>query len=93
MRANSVIVLLAIALSILAPFPVHLTIAHGETVIATFDFCHAGSPALSTSNHMPCVSQPIYHPCLPSPVEGAEILGPTLTPFVVTFQEEHPPEI
>ncbi len=93
MRLKSIIVLLAIAISIFSPLSVHLTIAHGQTSIGTFDVCHAGSLALSTIDDTPCVSQPLYRPCLPSCVEGAEILDPTPKLFLSTFQVEHPPKI
>jgi len=92
MKVRSVIVLFAIALSVLSPISVHLTIAHGQTSIGTFDVCHAGSPALSTSHDMPFVNQPIYHPYLVSRVEGTQLLDHTLTQLISTFQEEHPPK-
>jgi hypothetical protein len=93
MRVKSFIVLLAITFSVLSPLSVHLTIAHEQTSIGTFDVCHAGSFAISTSHDMPCVSQPIYRPCILSLVKGAEILDPTLKLLILTFQEEHPPKI
>jgi hypothetical protein len=93
MKARSAIVLFAIAFSVLSPLSVHLTIAHGQTSIGTFDVCHAGADALSTSHDMPCVSQQIYHPCLPSPVKGARTFDPALKPLNSTLQEEHPPKI
>ena len=92
MKVRSVIVLFAIAFSVLSPLSVRLTIAHGQTSIETFDVCHAGSPALSTSIDMPCISQPIYHPYLASRVEGTQILDPALKRLISTFQEEHPPK-
>ena len=92
MKARSVIVLLAIAFSVLSPVSVHLTIAHGQTSIGTFDVCHAGSLALSTSHDMPCVSQPIYRLYLPSFVEDAQIPDPALKLIIAAFQEEHPPK-
>ncbi|HXY55202.1 MAG TPA: hypothetical protein VEM40_11095 [Nitrospirota bacterium] len=93
MKVRSVIVLFAITLGVLSPLSVHLTIAQGQTSIGTFDVCHAGAPALSISNDMPCVNQPLYHPILPSCVESAEILDPTLKPLISIFQKEHPPKI
>jgi len=93
MRVKSVIVLLAIAFSVLSPVSVHLAIAQGETSIGTFDICHAGSPALSTSHDIPGVSEPVYRPCLPSYSDGGDILEPTLKLFLSAFQEEHPPKI
>ena len=93
MRTNSCIILLAITFSILSPFSVHLTITHGAASIGTFDVCHAGSFAISTSSDTPCVSQPFYHPNFPLHVEFAEIIEPALRLFISTFQEEHPPKI
>jgi hypothetical protein len=93
MRTNSVIILLAITFSILSPISVHLTIAHGQPSIGTFDVCHAGSLAISASSDAPCVSQPIYHPDLPLHVEFAKIIDPTLQLFSTTSQDEHPPKI
>jgi hypothetical protein len=93
MRLKSVIVLLAIVFSVISPLSVHLTIAHGQTSIETFDICHAGSLALSTSHDMPCVSEPVYRPCLPSHSAGAEKLDPIHKPLITTFQEERPPKI
>jgi hypothetical protein len=93
MKVRSVILLFAIAFSVLSPLSVHLTIAHGQTSIGTFDVCHAGATALSTSHDMPCVCQPIYGLCLPSRIEGTQILNPTLKLPISAFQEEHPPKI
>jgi hypothetical protein len=93
MRVKSVIVLLAIIFSALSPVSVHLAIAHGETSIGTFDICHGGSTALSTSHDSPGVSEPLYCPCLPSYKDGAGILEPTRKPYLSTFQDEHPPKI
>ncbi len=93
MRASSLIVLLAIALSILSPSPVPLASAHGQTVIGTLDVCHAGSLAISISHDTPCVIQPLYHPHLPSRMECPTIVDPTIRPFVLAFPEEHPPKI
>ena len=93
MKVRSVIVLFAIAVSVLSPLSVHLTIAHGQTSIEALDVCHAGSLALSASHDMPGVSQPIYGLYLPARVEGAQILDTTLKLFPPTFQEEHPPKI
>jgi len=92
MRANSTIVLLTIAVSIFSPVSVHLAIAHGQTSIGSFDVCHPGSPALSTSQDAPSVSQPIYRFFLPLWIERAEIREPAIRPFMSTFQEEHPPK-
>jgi len=93
MKVRSVIVLLAIAVSVLSPLSVHLTIAHGQEAIGTFDVCHAGSLALSTSLDMPCVSQPVYSLYCPPFVESAQILDPTIKLLISPFQKEHPPKI
>ena len=92
MRVKSIIVLLAIAFSILSPLSVHLVIAHEQTSIGTFDVCHAGSLALSTSYDTPCISQPLYNPHLPSRVEDSEISDPTLKLLILACQNEHPPK-
>ncbi len=93
MKARSVIMLLAMAFGVLSPPAAHLTITHGQTSIGTLDVCHAGFPALSTSQDMPCVSQSIYGLYLPPFIEVAQILDPTLKFLFSTSQEEHPPKI
>ena len=93
MKVRSVIVLFAIAVSVLSPLSVHLTITHGQTSIEAFDVCHAGSLALSASHDMPGVSQPIYGLYLPQRAESAQILDPTLKFLPPTLQKEHPPKI
>jgi len=93
MKVRSVIVLLAIAVSVLSPLSVHMTIAHDQTFIGAFDVCHAGSLALQTGNDMPCVCQPIYGLYLPQRAEGTQILDLTRKIFPPTLQEEHPPKI
>ncbi len=93
MKVKSVIVLLAIAFSILSPLSVHLTIAHEKTSIGTFDVCHAGSLAVSGSLDMPTMSEPVSCPFVPSYKDGVEILELTYQPFILIFQEEHPPKV
>ena len=94
MRVTRLIVLLAITFSIVTPFPlcVHPTISHGQVSIVTLDVCRVGSFTLSTDRDTSCISEPLYHPYPPSQVDGAEILDPTHSALIATFQEERPPK-
>jgi hypothetical protein len=92
MRMKSVIVLLAIAFSILSPLSLHLTIAQGHASIEGLDVCHAGSLALSPGQEAPCVSEPLFEPCLPSHIDSTMIVDATPRVFLTVFPEEHPPK-
>jgi len=93
MKWQTIIVVVAIAFSVLCPLSVHLTFEYGQTSIGTFDVCHAGSLAVSSSNEMPafienlCVLIP---PSSPTRVEKLSSIGQF--PIIV-FRDEHPPEV
>jgi len=94
MRVTHLLVLLAITFSIVTPFPlcVHPTISHGQVSIGTLDVCRVGFFALSTDRDTSCISEPLYHLCLQPQIAGAEIIGPTHSALITTFQEERPPK-
>jgi hypothetical protein len=92
MRVKSIIVLIAIAFSILSPLSLHLTIAQGHASIEGLDVCHAGSFALAPGHDVPCISEPLYRPCSPSRIENAQIQEPTLRVLIAASQEERPPK-
>ncbi len=94
MRWQAVIVLLAIALSIVGPPSLPMTFLHdGHSAIGILDVCHSSTPALSTSGDMPCMSE---CPCRPLPLPQnafAELVNPRFKPFFIAFQDERPPKV
>ena len=86
-------VLLAVALSIIVPPSLSLTIADGgHSMIGTLDVCHSATPALSSNGDMPCVNE---CPCNFFPFAQhavSEIVSPPSKPLFIAFQDERPPK-
>jgi hypothetical protein len=93
MKWQAVIVLLAIALTIVMPPSFSFSCGHaGHAMIGTLDICHSATPALSSSGNMPYMQQ---CPCHPLPLvlqETSEIVNPLFKPFITAFQDERPPK-
>lgn len=94
MKWQALIVLLAIALSIVLPPSLPFLSDHGAmAAIGTLDVCHSATPALSSSGEMPCVNVPtaaIPHPL--ALLELPQIVNPPCKPCSIAFQDERPPK-
>ena len=93
MKWQAIIVLLAIALTVLAPPSLPLLVARGgHAEIGALDVCHQATPALTSTGDMPCInSAPTVH----RPVSFVT-LSASQKPFFLqslfTFDREHPPK-
>ncbi len=93
MRWQAIIVLLAIALSIVAPPVLPNRAAQGrQAEIGTLDVCHSAIPALSSNGDMPCINE-----CMNQPLPlGLNLIfadtTPRFKPFCIAFQDERPPK-
>lgn len=94
MKWKAIIVLLAIALSIIVPPSLSLTIADGgHAVIGTLDVCHSATPALSSNGDMPCVNECPSYPFPLALHKASEIVNPSNKPLLIAFQDERPPKV
>jgi hypothetical protein len=94
MKWQALIVLLAIALSVVAPPSLPYLSDRGAMVtIVTLDVCHSATPALSSNNDMPCVNEcPCQHLLL-AQSKNAEIITPPFKPLLIAFEDERPPKV
>ncbi len=93
MKWQAVIVLLAIALTVLAPPALPLMIVHdGHSQIGVLDVCHSAAPALSASGEMPCLNSfPLDQQ--PKPFITYSIQHkPLFSQYLSTFDTEQPPQ-
>jgi hypothetical protein len=94
MKWSALIVLFAIALSIVLPPSLPFLSDHGTmAAIGTLDVCHSATPALSSNGDMPCVNE---CPCRHLPLvasNNAEIFTPPFKPLLIAFQDERPPKV
>ena len=90
---NALIVLLALALSVVAPPSLPwLANPGGESEIGTLDLCHSTAPGLSAGIDMPCISECPGHYAplaIPSPHEVPSV---ALKSLLIAFQDERPPQ-
>jgi hypothetical protein len=94
MRWQAIIVLLAVALSIVVPPSLSLTIADGgHAMIGTLDVCHSTAPALSSNGEMPCVNECPCHPLPLAQKKVPEIANSLFKPLLIAFQDERPPKV
>ncbi len=93
MRWQSIILLLALVLSIAAPPALPIMAAQGgQTEIGTLDVCHTATPALSSHGDMPCINVCMNQP-LPQGLSTVSVVAPSLfKPFCIAFQDERPPK-
>ena len=92
MRPISVMILIALALTVLSPPAViYACGGSGTATIGTLDVCHAAAPVVNPE--LPYISM---CPCTPLPLQFAAICKPHSLVFnlpVPTFQDEHPPKV
>jgi hypothetical protein len=93
MKWQALIILLAIALSIVVPPSLPFLSDHGAmAAIGTLDTCHSATPALSANGDMPCMNE---CPCRHLPFaesKTADIFTPLFKPLLIAFQDERPPK-
>jgi hypothetical protein len=93
MKWQSIIVLLAIALSIVVPPTLPIMAAQGgQAEIGTLDVCHSATPALSSNGEMPCINECMNRPLPPGLSKVPAVAAPRFTPFCIAFQDERPPK-
>lgn len=94
MKVQAVMILLAIALSIVVPPSLSLTAtAHGgQAMLGTLDVCHAATPALASNGDMPCMNEGMCCPLPLAQYKAPEIANPPFQPFFIAFQDERPPK-
>ena len=92
MKWKALIVLLAIALSIVIPPSLPFLSDHGAmAAIGTLDVCHSAIPALSSNGDMPCVNECTCGHLPLGQFKKAEIVNPLFKPSAISFQDERPP--
>ncbi len=92
MRWQAVIILIALAFTIIVPPSFTLIVNHaGQPVLGALDVCHSAVPALSSNGHMPCLSE---CPCKQIPalsVAYSEESDPLFTAFLIISRTDRPP--
>jgi hypothetical protein len=93
MKWQAVIVLVAIALTILVPPALPLMSVPGRHAqIGTLDVCHSALPAIAANGEMPCInSMPAVHRPT-SFVTHTISQKPFFLQSLFTFDSEHPPK-
>lgn len=93
MKWRAYIVLLAIALSTLAPssFP-FLSGQDAMAEIGMLDVCHSAVPALASNGDMPCLYLPFAENPALTLQETAQIVSEPCKPCFIAFQDERPPK-
>lgn len=93
MRRLAVIILLAIAFSMVIPPTISLTIDDGgKAMIGALNVCSPATPALSSNGEMPCVNECRFDPFSPAGTEGLQISNSPLLSFFFASQDERPPK-
>jgi hypothetical protein len=93
MKWQALIVLLAIALSIIVPPSLPFLSDHGATTaIGALDVCHSAMPALSANGDMPCVSESLCRPLHLDLYDISAMVNPPLKLSAMSFQDERPPK-
>jgi hypothetical protein len=93
MKWQVIIVLLALALSIVAPPVLPILVAQdGQAEIGTLDLCRSATPALSSNGDMPCINVGTNLPLPQGAVKVSAAATPLFKPFNLAFQDERPPK-
>jgi hypothetical protein len=93
MKWQAIIILLAIALSIVVPPSLPFLSDQGAmAAIETLDICHSTTSALSSNGDMPCITGCPCNP-LPLALEGTMNIVTLLSkPHFIANQDERPPK-
>lgn len=93
MKQQAIIILCAIALSLLLPPSVPFMSDHGTLAsIGVLDVCNSAKPALASQGDMPCMHECA---CCPLPLaQGAlaDITNPSFPPSFIASLDERPPQ-
>ena len=92
MRWQSIILLLAITLSIVVPPSLQLAGRGAQAAIGTLDVCHSATPALSSDGEMPCLTECSGSPLPLALQEVIHLLSLPDTSIFIAFQDERPPK-
>lgn len=94
MKWQALIVLVAIALSIVIPPSLPFLPGHRAMVaIGTIDVCHSAMPAVSGNGDMPCMHECLCGPLPPELYNNVAIPNPLIKPFAISYQDERPPKV
>ncbi len=93
MKWKAIIVLLAIAFSIVVPPALPFLSDHNAMAeIGTLDVCHSAAPALFSNGDMPCVNEcACRHLPLVESKKAVVVTFP-FKPLLISFQDERPPK-
>lgn len=92
MKVRSLVILIALSLSISSPLSVSNTPSNDHSYIITLDVCHASGSAVSVSANTPALQESLYNLCPPGLCRCSEIIGPLHEPSLVLVGIEHPPK-
>jgi hypothetical protein len=94
MKWKALIVLLAIALSIVVPPSLPYLSNNGAmATIVTLDVCHAATPNMSSNIVMPCMGE---YSCWHLPLAKSKNTGtdtPSFKPLLIAYLDERPPKV
>jgi len=92
MKIRSLLILIALAISVFSPFSISINPSDGHSYIINLDVCHASGSAVSVSTDTPALQESLYNLCPPSLCDYTEIIGPLHRPSLVLFDIERPPK-
>lgn len=93
MKGRALVILIALAVSVVVPLSVTPSPAGNGTFLIMLDICDAANPALSANSTMPGIHE---CPCtiLPAGFVGfTHVVDVMFHPLLIAAQEEHPPRI
>ena len=94
MKWKALIILLALALSIVAPPSLPWLMNTGsEAEIGTLDVCHSTASGLSAGSDMPCINECLGHHAPVVAPSLQEIPSVALKPLFIAFLDERPPRV
>ena len=93
MRWQTVIVLIAVAFTIVAPHSFAIAVGHDqEPVLGMLDVCHSAAPALASNGEMPCMNECPCRHVPASPVAYNKQTNPLFSEFLLITRNERPPQ-
>ena len=92
MKVRSLLILIALSLSIFSPFSVSINPSDGHSYIINLDVCHASGSAASISADTPALQESLCSLCAPGLWDYAEIIGLLRKPSLVLFDLKRPPK-
>lgn len=93
MRIRTVLILIALSVSIISPLSAHISVSSNGTFLITLDVCIAAGCALSVNQYLPCLYEYQFEFPVLEITDLFDNSNPAFKPLLIAFQMDRPPRV